>query len=327
MRGIGDGLMPSPAAGRARRPAAHRSATVTRSRSAATSTRRPISGRVDRVVVAVQAHVVVPRQPQRGPPPGRRRDRRQLTASRPGRRRSGRPGRSPAPDVAGWLTSMSQSPSWALKSAGLSEGAAGQERGLQVAVGPLDQALGLRISRTGRSPPWWPACRGTPGVAAVSSLWPRRHRPIAASPSQTRTRGTAPSAWSSAHQPRQQILHCAGGDQHGPTATGQYPVTITSTGSRVGPAGLAEPDRQLDRRGTTGRTGRPPQPHTPSARPGPAADRPDAARPTRSRSTRIDRSQPIRSAITVAGIVGHACSSSRIRGSTASTIEPRGGRW
>ena len=43
---------------------------------------------------------------------------------------------------------------------------------------------------------------------------------------------------------------------------------------------------------------------------------------TRPDSTRIDRSQPIRSAITVAGIAGYARSSSRIRGSTASTIDP-----
>jgi hypothetical protein len=34
----------------------------------------------------------------------------------------------------------------------------------------------------------------------------------------------------------------------------------------------------------------------------------------------------MRSAITVAGIVGHACSNSRIRGSTASATEPRGPR-
>src|SRR5689334_8143635 len=47
---------------------------------------------------------------------------------------------------------------------------------------------------------------------------------------------------------------------------------------------------------------------------------------TRSRSTRIDRSQPIRSAITVAGIVGYPFSSSRIRGSAASTIDPFAGR-
>jgi hypothetical protein len=40
-------------------------------------------------------------------------------------------------------------------------------------------------------------------------------------------------------------------------------------------------------------------------------------------STVSECCQPIRSAITVAGIVGHAASSSRIRGSTASTTDPR----
>jgi hypothetical protein len=44
-------------------------------------------------------------------------------------------------------------------------------------------------------------------------------------------------------------------------------------------------------------------------------------------STVSECRQPIRSAITVAGIVGHAASSSRIRGSTPSTIDPRGVRW
>jgi hypothetical protein len=43
---------------------------------------------------------------------------------------------------------------------------------------------------------------------------------------------------------------------------------------------------------------------------------------TRHDSTRIERVQPIRSPITVAGIVGYALSSSRMRGSTASTIDP-----
>jgi hypothetical protein len=43
-------------------------------------------------------------------------------------------------------------------------------------------------------------------------------------------------------------------------------------------------------------------------------------------STVNDRSQPIRSAMTVAGIVGHAASSSRMRGSTPSTTDPRGAR-
>ena len=46
------------------------------------------------------------------------------------------------------------------------------------------------------------------------------------------------------------------------------------------------------------------------------------------RSFRIvrPRSQPIRSAITVAGIRGYSRSSSRIRGSTASTADPFAGR-
>ena len=47
---------------------------------------------------------------------------------------------------------------------------------------------------------------------------------------------------------------------------------------------------------------------------------------TRSRSTRTECSQPIRSAITVAGIVGYASSSSRIRGSAASVTDPFAGR-
>jgi hypothetical protein len=47
---------------------------------------------------------------------------------------------------------------------------------------------------------------------------------------------------------------------------------------------------------------------------------------TRPLSTRIDRSQPIRSAITVAGIPGNAFSSSRVAGSNPSTIDPGLGR-
>jgi hypothetical protein len=43
-------------------------------------------------------------------------------------------------------------------------------------------------------------------------------------------------------------------------------------------------------------------------------------------STVNPRVQPIRSAITVAGIVGSALSNSRIRGSTASTTDPCGAR-
>jgi hypothetical protein len=47
---------------------------------------------------------------------------------------------------------------------------------------------------------------------------------------------------------------------------------------------------------------------------------------TRSLSTVNPRVQPIRSAITVAGIVGETASNSRIGGSTASTTDPTGRR-
>jgi hypothetical protein len=47
---------------------------------------------------------------------------------------------------------------------------------------------------------------------------------------------------------------------------------------------------------------------------------------TRPFNVRIDYRHSIRSAITVAGIVGQACSNPRIRGSTASTTDPPGGR-
>ena len=89
---------------------------------------------------------------------------------------------------------------------------------------------------------------------------------------------------------------------------------------------LPGPDRQLDRPGTTSRTGPSRPARSSSARPGPAADRPAAARRPAPRQRPDRRVHPIRSAITVAGIVGHACSNSRIRGSTASTTDPAGAR-
>ncbi len=47
---------------------------------------------------------------------------------------------------------------------------------------------------------------------------------------------------------------------------------------------------------------------------------------TRTFKTVKPRSQPIRSAMTVAGIRGYSRSNSRIRGSTASTADPFAGR-
>jgi hypothetical protein len=102
--------------------------------------------RVDRVVVAVQPHVVVTGQPQRRPPPGRRRDRRQgqhrgTIGVDPVRRRAAQRAavplvgqREPAGELGVEVRRRGEHP-------------AGQERGLQVAVGALHQALGLRIAR------------------------------------------------------------------------------------------------------------------------------------------------------------------------------------
>ncbi len=156
-------------------------------------------------------------------------------------------------------------------------------------MGPLDQALGFRVGRLADDAPWRPACRGTPGTPRSARRRPRRHRPIAPSPSQTSTRGTAPSAVDQLPPAGEQVLRRPGRDQHRATATASSRLTIVSTGSCVGRADLPEPDRQLDRRGTTNRTARSPRPHSPSARPGPAADTPAAARPTRSLSTVIAR--------------------------------------
>jgi hypothetical protein len=102
--------------------------------------------RVDRVVVAVQAHVVVTRQPQRAAPPGHRSNgwegqhRRPVSADPVGRGTAQHPPRplvdQPEP-VAKLGVEVSRR----------GEAAAGQERGLQIAIGPLDQPLGLRIAR------------------------------------------------------------------------------------------------------------------------------------------------------------------------------------
>jgi hypothetical protein len=56
------------------------------------------------------------------------------------------------------------------------------------------------------------------------------------------------------------------------------------------------------------------------------ADTPAASSRTRAVSTVIPRPHPIRSAITVAGIVGQSLSSSRIRDPTSSTTDPTAAR-
>jgi hypothetical protein len=100
--------------------------------------------RVDRVVIAVQADVVVTRQPQRARPARLWRDRRQRQHRGPvsldpvGGRAAQHP---PAP-----LVDHSEPVGQLSVEVGRAgEGPAGQERGLQIPVGPLDQPLGLRI--------------------------------------------------------------------------------------------------------------------------------------------------------------------------------------
>ena len=94
---------------------------------------------------------------------------------------------------------------------------------------PLDQALGLRVG--GRQMTTFAASvPRNPWHSPVSSVRRPRHRPIAPSPSQTSTRGTAPSASISCHQPANRS--CAAGSAPAPRRpTGNSRVTIVSTGS------------------------------------------------------------------------------------------------
>ena len=84
---------------------------------------------------------------------------------------------------------------------GPGEDPAGQERALQVVVGALDDALVLRSAAGLSTITFVPSTPRNAWQSAVSSIRPPRLRPTAASPSQTRVRGTAPSAWISRHQP------------------------------------------------------------------------------------------------------------------------------
>jgi hypothetical protein len=71
-----------------------------------------------------------------------------------------------------------------------------------------------------------------PWQSAVSSLRFPRHRPIAPSPSHTKTRGTAPRVLISCHQPVNKSsarrVGISTADAHL-----EYPLTIVSTGNTV----------------------------------------------------------------------------------------------
>jgi len=137
---------------------------------------------------------------------------------------------------------------------------------------------------------------------AVSSGWRARHRPTAPSPSHTNTLGTAPSVERCCHQPAYKSSAVRVGINTA-DAHREYPHTIVNTGSAVAlrawphPTGTTTSGNQKSHwaispaayvvrdAGSGGRyTGR-------NSR-------------TRSLRVRIEYDQPIRSAITVAGIRG-----------------------
>jgi hypothetical protein len=156
--------------------------------------------------------------------------------------------------------------------------------------------------------------------SAVSSGLPARHRPIAPSPSHTSTRGTAPRPLISCHQPLNKSAALRVG-MSTPISQREYPHTIVSTGSCTGRRTCPHPTGTM-----TGGNQKSHWAISPAAYAvrlaGSGGKYTGRSSRTRSFSTVRPRSQPIRSAITVAGIVGYDASSSRIRGSTASTIDP-----
>src|ERR687883_838895 len=155
---------------------------------------------------------------------------------------------------------------------------------------------------------------------SVSSLHPPRQRPIAPSPSQTSTRGTAPSRSISRHQPANTSSAHRDGSNNASNHR-EYPSTMVSTGSCVGLRSCPNPTANSI--GGNHKSHCAISPATYAVRDAGSGGRYTGRNSTtRPDSTRIDRVQPIRSAITVAGILGYTANSSRIRGSTASTIEP-----
>jgi hypothetical protein len=109
-------------------------------------------GRVHGVVVGVQAHVVVTGQPQPSSPAGGRRDRRQRQHARTvGLDALGRRTAQGTP----WSLVDQREPAAQLgvEVRRRAEGPPGQERGLQVPVGPFDQPLGLGVGRVAQHDP------------------------------------------------------------------------------------------------------------------------------------------------------------------------------
>jgi len=138
------------------------------------------------------------------------------------------------------------------------------------------------------------------------------------------TRGTAPSSEISCHQPANRSCECRDGIIR-PESHREYPHTIVSTGSCAGRRVCPYPTGRV-----IGGNHRSHCAISPAAyvvrETGSGGRYTGRSSATRADRVRIEWVQPIRSAMTVAGIVGYARSSSRIRGSTSSTIDPPGDR-
>ena len=208
-------------------------------------------------------------------------------------------------------------PELGVEVAGTAERAAGQERGLQILVGPLDQPLGLRIRGRHRITliPKRPA-EGLHRLGQLRTPGPPRPDRRLVVPDQRPRRRAPPREQRPV--PGQQVRALPRRDH----PRGHHPRVARDHHQHRRRPRPAPPPAAPASAGTTDRTAR--------ARPGrySVRDAGSAGRysgrssRTRSLSTVNDRVQPIRSAITVAGIVGHASSSSRTCGSTSSTIEP-----
>ena len=264
---------------------------------------RPTTAGCDRVVVGGQPDVVVPRQPHRWPasrPPAGPAAAPSIAARSAAHRSVGR-----APDAGGEcraLARSSQPPSWALKSAGAGERAPGQERGLQVAVGALDQPLGLRVARPALMHPRSRGCRGRPRTARSASGLPAPPGPDRALvvPHQL-PRAPHPARRSSCQCPAIRSGACRDGIIRAP------PHPRVAAWPSPAPAARRLPDTQRDCRpaGTTGRTA----PARPASYVGARGRvrrqvaRPQLAHPVLQHRQTSAASRSAR-AITVAGIVG-----------------------
>jgi hypothetical protein len=166
-----------------------------------------------------------------------------------------------------------------------------------------------------------PSIPRKPFIASVSTGRPPRHCPTADSLSQTRARGTAPRPLIRAQCPASRSGDCRDGIIRA-IITREYPATMTRTGGRP-----SWPEPRGTSAGGNHRSHWASSPGRYSVRDaGSGGTNNGRSSRTRTFSTVKDRDQPIRSAITVAGMSGHCASNSRIRGSAASAIDPFGGR-